>query len=105
MAKNEKKNEEVLEKVNEEVLEKVNEEVVAEEKVVTEADIDRMAKEAGEKIKLEGQREIKIPKDPLNPKDGVVPVCINGYFYQIKRGEKVKVPESVADVLENAGYI
>lgn len=87
MAKNEKKNDEAL------------------EKVITEADIDRMAKEAGERIKSEKKVSVKIQKDPLNPKDGVVPVCINGYFYQIKRGEKVEVPETVADILENAGYI
>lgn len=48
---------------------------------------------------------IKIPVDPLNPKDLVVPVMINGYIWQIKRGETVDVPEEVANILENAKYI
>lgn len=32
-------------------------------------------------------------------------VCINGYIYQIQRGEKVDVPQTVADILEEAGLI
>jgi predicted Zn-dependent protease len=32
-------------------------------------------------------------------------VCINGYIYQIQRGEKVEVPQTVADILEEAGLI
>lgn len=34
-----------------------------------------------------------------------VPVCINGYTYQIRKGEDVMVPRVVADVLRNANYI
>lgn len=34
-----------------------------------------------------------------------VSVCINGYTYQIKKGVTVKVPKSVALVLEEAGLI
>ena len=48
---------------------------------------------------------IKIPVDPLNPKDLVVPVMINGYIWEIKRGETVDVPEEVSNILENAKYI
>ncbi|AFZ66073.1 hypothetical protein [Deinococcus peraridilitoris] len=32
-------------------------------------------------------------------------VCINGHIYQIKRGESVEVPESVYEVLEQAGRV
>lgn len=32
-------------------------------------------------------------------------VCVNGYIYQIQRGEKVEVPQTVADILEEAGLI
>lgn len=46
-----------------------------------------------------------MPKDKLNKEDVVVPVCINGYTYQIKRGEWVDVPEEVARILEEAGYM
>lgn len=48
---------------------------------------------------------IRLPKDQLNKEDVVVPVCINGYTYQIKRGERVDVPEEVARILEEAGYM
>lgn len=80
------------------------------EKVVTpeltQSELDNMAKKAGYEINNEFKKiRIKIPKDPLNKDDHTIPVCINGYIWNIKRGETVEVPEVVADVLENAGYI
>lgn len=48
---------------------------------------------------------IRIPVDKQNKSDLVVPVCINGRKYHIKRGETVEVPEVVADILAGAGYI
>lgn len=32
-------------------------------------------------------------------------VCVNGHIYQIQRGTKVEVPQTVADILEEAGMI
>lgn len=32
-------------------------------------------------------------------------VCINGHVFQIKRGAEVEVPESVYEVLEQAGRL
>lgn len=49
--------------------------------------------------------EIKIPIDQQNKKDLIVPVIINGYRWEIKRGEKVVVPAQVAKILEEANYI
>lgn len=84
----------------------VNEESKVEEtKAISKAEIDKIAKNTGKALKKEKQVEIKIPKDPLNKNDEYVPVCINGYIYQIKRGEKVEVPEAVRDILEEAEYI
>ena len=48
---------------------------------------------------------LTIPIDKRNPKDLVVPVTINGYTWQIKRGEKVEVPEEVERILHEAKYI
>lgn len=47
------------------------------------------------------EKKVKI-KLPLTrtEKDDVY-VCVNGYSYQIKRGETVEVPESVAEVLQH----
>lgn len=48
---------------------------------------------------------IIIPISELNPHDTIVPVCINGYLWQIKRGEEVMVPEEVKNILREAKYI
>lgn len=39
------------------------------------------------------------------PKPPNIPVCINGYTYQIRKGEDVMVPKVVADVLRQANLI
>ena len=48
---------------------------------------------------------VRIPKNELNEDDRVVPVSVNGYNYFINRGESVEVPQTVAELLEGAGYI
>lgn len=32
-------------------------------------------------------------------------VCVNGHIFQIQRGTKVEVPQTVADILEESGMI
>jgi hypothetical protein len=53
----------------------------------------------------EPKKTIRLPllkdKNAMN----YVPVCINGYIYQVKRGEVVEVPAPVATLLEEAGYL
>lgn len=49
--------------------------------------------------------EIKVPIDPLNKTDRTVDVIINGYRWTIKRGEEVKVPRAVKEILTDAKYI
>lgn len=71
----------------------------------TDKDMDQMAQESGDDINQQPKVKIRIPKDQLNPGDDIVPVCINGYTWRIKRGEAVEVPEVVAFVLTEAGYI
>ena len=71
---------------------------------VTEEEMEKEAKETAKKVK-EKMVRIKLPIDPQNPKDLMVPVVINGYQWLIKRGETVEVPENVANILENAKYI
>ena len=61
--------------------------------------------EWGEYYAGQKKETILIPVDKQNKDDAVVPVCINGYIYQVQRGKKVEVPESVAGILRNAGYI
>ena len=71
---------------------------------VNDKEIEKEAQETAKKVKKTLVR-IKLPVDPLNPKDLMVPVVINGYQWLIKRGETVEVPEEVVKILEGAKYI
>lgn len=71
---------------------------------VNEKEIEKEAQETAKKVK-ENLVRVKLPIDPLNPKDLMVPVVINGYQWLIKRGETVEVPEQVVRILEEAKYI
>lgn len=90
-------------------VEVVEEKVVNTTESIEDAKVDakhtEVAKQTAKAIKNKKMVEIKIPIDPQNPKDLVVPVIINGYRWEIKRGEKVSVPEPVAKILENSKYI
>ncbi len=72
---------------------------------LSDAEIDEAAAGFGAALHNQEKVRIKIPIDPLNPTDSFVPVCINGYVYQINRGKTVEVPQSVADILEDAKYL
>lgn len=72
---------------------------------LSDAQIDAAANNFGEALAAQDKVRIKIPVDPLNPADSFVPVCVNGYIYQINRGATVDVPETVADLLEQANYL
>lgn len=73
---------------------------------ITDSEIDALAVDAGSVLASQPKVKIRIPVDRLNPKDlAPVPVCVNGYTYFIKRGETVSVPETVAQILEESGYM
>ena len=78
---------------------------------ITEAEIDRQAQEMKNPLHAMPQVKVRIPRissDPNRPNDLdkiPVPVTINGYTYSIKRGETVEVPEEVARILEESGYL
>ena len=71
---------------------------------LNEKELEKEAQETAKKVK-ENTVRIKLPIDPMNPKDLMVPVVINGYQWLIKRGETVEVPEQVSKILEDAKYI
>lgn len=101
-------------KPNKKVTIKVKEEQIVEQVTSNEPEIASISKEkamdeivaiaTAKKLKKDTVT-IKIPIDPLNEKDLVVPVKINGYKWIIKRGETVEVPRQVAKILEDARYI
>lgn len=73
--------------------------------MMTDAQMDAMSERTGNTLRKSDKVRIKIPIDPMNKSDKVVPVCINGHLYRITRGESVEVPAIVAEVLEQGGYI
>lgn len=48
---------------------------------------------------------VKIPIDPLNPLDIIVPIQINGYKWICKRGENIYLPKECVKLLEESGYL
>lgn len=72
---------------------------------LSDAQIDAEVKSIGRMLDKGRKVRIRIPFNDLNPKDTIVPVCVNGHLYKIKRGESVEVPEVVSKILENAKYI
>jgi hypothetical protein len=69
---------------------------------IQDSELDKWAKKVGIDLKETKKVSIKIPRSELNPHDEVVSVGINGYFFSIKRGEEVQVPEEVKNILERA---
>lgn len=85
---------------------KQQEEVEARVKEISDAEMNKIAKQTNKELKnTQKIVEVIIPISERNPEDLMVPVTINGYTYQIKRGEEVKVPEEVKRILKEAKYI
>ena len=72
---------------------------------ISDKDLDKLAKTAGEEVNKQEKIKVRIPIDPLNKTDLIVPVIINGYVWNIERGKSVLLPENVVTILEEAGYI
>lgn len=73
--------------------------------LIKDEDFDRMAKEFGASLKARPKVTIRIPKNQLNPKDVFVVCHLNGYMFQIARDETVQVPDVIAAILEEGGYL
>lgn len=60
------------------------------------------------KLHLPQEEMKKIEAARASGKNAEIPfetVCVNGHIFQIQRGIKVEVPQTVADILEEAGMI
>lgn len=73
-------------------------------KVITDAEADKAAMDFGAKLKAYPKVKCVVPINPLNKKITDCTVCLNGYIFQIKRGEKVEVPEPIYEILEEGGF-
>lgn len=72
---------------------------------ISQKQIDDISEFTGKYLSDEEKVLIRIPSVPGAQDDMYVECCINGYNYIIKRGESVSVPNSIAQLLHNAGVI
>ena len=68
-----------------------------------ENEVEKTEKEVKES--KEKTYKVRIPIDPLNPKDTEVLVGINEKYAKVIRGEDTEVSEPVYEVLKNAGLV
>lgn len=54
--------------------------------------------------KVEKMRTVIIPISDKDP-DNNVPVQINGFITQVKKGEEVEVSEEIYNILKRSGYL
>lgn len=87
-------------------------------KVVNENDMEQVTVDTKKLLDAQDKVKVRIPMSPelkqkleAEEKAGKKiewpshSVQINGYIYQIQLGKSVEVPESVAEILEQAGLI
>jgi hypothetical protein len=87
-------------------------------KQLNEKDMEVVTLNTGEELKKQPKVKIRLPLSPKKKQELEAlqaagkpvewpfhPVQINGYIYQIQLGKSVEVPETVAEVLEQAGLI
>lgn len=91
-----------MEKLNVEKIEEVKKVVTP---PLTDGQLDKMAEGMKKELAKMEKVKVRIPVDKHNKADLVVPVCINGYIFQIERGKSVEVPSEVARILEDSGYL
>jgi cytochrome b involved in lipid metabolism len=72
--------------------------------IISDSVLDNQSLEMKAVLEQLPKEKVRIMKSS-NPNDTFVPVSINGYVYQIKRGEDVEVPNEVRNILIEAGYI
>lgn len=87
-------------------IEKKEAEMAVRAKELSDKELALEAKNTQKKLKnTQKMVQVTIPKSERNPDDKAVPVTINGYTWNIKRGEEVEVPEEVKRILKEAKYI
>lgn len=87
-------------------------------KEMTESQMDKITDDTKKQLDEQPKVSIKLhlPQEEMKKidaaqkagKNAEIPfetVCVNGHIFQIQRGVKVEVPQTVADILEEAGMI
>lgn len=79
-----------------------------EPETVSDAQLDQITRRTAEILADQPKRRVKLHQVPRGSTETPLPdetVCINGHIYQIQRGVEVEVPQSVYEVLEQAGRL
>lgn len=87
-------------------------------KTLNEQDIEKIADETGRALAKQPKVKVRLPlsqeeRQKLEAQQNAgkdvkwpyIPVQVNGYIYQIQYGKTVEVPQTVAEILEQAGLI
>lgn len=72
---------------------------------MTTKKIEQLTKNADKEIKKGETVTVRIPIDPLNPKDKDVIIGINEKYAKVVRGEETEVSIPVYEQLKNAGLV
>ncbi|MED1948992.1 hypothetical protein [Brevibacillus centrosporus] len=85
---------------------------------MTESQMDQVTKDTASVLKEQDKVKVRLYLSPdeknkleAQEKEGkqvqwpFQTVCVNGHIYQIQRGKTVEVPQTVAEILEQAGEI
>lgn len=76
--------------------------------VSTEAELAAVTTRTAIALADQPRRKVRLYQVPKGSTERKLPdetVCINGHIFQIQRGVEVEVPETVYEVLEQAGRI
>lgn len=79
-----------------------------EKTAVSDAEMQAVTRRTAEVLAEQPTRRVKLRQVPKGSTETPLPdetVCINGHIFQIQRGTDVEVPQSVYDVLEQAGRL
>lgn len=71
-------------------------------KAATAAELDKQIKNSAKILKEEAKKEVLIPKYLKGRLGANVPIGVNGAVIHVPVGEKVKIPASMADVLNES---
>ncbi len=76
--------------------------------VSTEAELAAVTTQTATALADQPRRKVRLYQVPKGSTDRKLPdetVCVNGHIYQIQRGVEVEVPQTVFEVLEQAGRL
>lgn len=73
-------------------------------KVSLDGQLTALGRETAKKLAEAEKFKVKVPINPMAKDDTFVTASINGWNFQVKRGEPVMLPVEIIDLLANAGY-